>query len=229
MGRLVLGGNPPIEVSLRRSPRARRLSLRISRLDGRVTMTLPNPVPEREAMAFLRDRENWVRDHLSGLEGERFVAIGQVIPFGGTEYAITAHDKRRVEVADDRLMVPNDPDRVAARVQGFLKTHARDALATASDKYAAMLGRGYGRITLRDTRSRWGSCTSRGDLMYSWRLIMAPPHILDYVAAHEVAHLIEMNHSAAFWDVVHSLYPDFETARRWLRDHGGALHRIRFD
>ena len=229
MGRLVLGGNPPIEVSLRRSARARRLSLRISRLDGRVTMTLPNRVPEREAMAFLRDRENWVRDHLSGLEGERLAAFGQVIPFCGTDYEITPHSKRRVELDGNRFMVPDDPERVGARLQGFLKTHARDALVAASDKYAAQLGRRYGRITLRDTRSRWGSCTSRGDLMFSWRLIMAPPHILDYVAAHEVAHLIEMNHSSAFWDVVHGLYPDFETARIWLRDHGGALHRIRFD
>ena len=147
----------------------------------------------------------------------------------GQQVPIVGGAGRSVRFSDGQFVVPNDADRVGARLQGFLKTNARDALATASDLYAAKLGRGYGRITLRDTRSRWGSCTSRGDLMYSWRLIMAPPHILDYVAAHEVAHLVEMNHSASFWDVVHGLYPDFESARLWLRDHGGALHRIRFD
>ena len=229
MGRLVLGGNPPIEVSLRRNARARRLSLRISRLDGRVTMTLPNRVPEREAMAFLRDREEWLRDHLSDIVPETNVAIGGVIPYRGQQVPIVGGAGRSVRFADGQFFVPNDADRVGARLQGFLKTNARDALAAASDRYAAKLGRGYGRITLRDTRSRWGSCTSRGDLMYSWRLIMAPDFVLDYVAAHEVAHLVEMNHSPDFWAVVETLYPDWETARGWLRDHGGDLHRIRFD
>src|SRR5690606_4279045 len=110
----------------------------------------------------------------------------------------------------------------------FLKTVARDRLATASDRYAVALGRPYGRLTLRDTRSRWGSCSAAGDLMYSWRLVMAPAEVLDYVAAHEVAHLAEMNHSPAFWDVVARLCPDYRRHRTWLRANGGALHRVRF-
>ncbi len=100
------------------------------------------------------------------------------------------------------LIVPGREDTAAARVQAWLKTRARDRLAAASDHYAAQLGRPYTRLTLRDTRSRWGSCSAQGGLMYSWRLIMAPPDVLDYVAAHEVAHLAEMNHSPAFWAVV---------------------------
>lgn len=112
---------------------------------------------------------------------------------------------------------------------GFLKTQARARLVAASDMYAARLGQPYRRITLRDTRSRWGSCSSQGALMYSWRLILAPPRVLHYVAAHEVAHLSEMNHSPAFWAVVAQLFGPCDAERRWLRQEGAALHRIRFD
>ena len=94
--------------------------------------------------------------------------------------------------------------------------------------YAARLGKGYTRLTLRDTRSRWGSCTSDGGLMFSWRLIMAPPSVLDYVAAHEVAHLAQMNHSPAFWAEVTRIYGDFDPPRQWLRTHGADLHRYQF-
>ena len=98
----------------------------------------------------------------------------------------------------------------------------------ASDHYAAKIGRRVTRVTLRDTRSRWGSCTAEGALMYSWRLVMAPPEVLRYVAAHEVAHLVEMNHSHRFWAVVEGLYPDWQAQRAWLHRHGGALHSLRF-
>ena len=110
----------------------------------------------------------------------------------------------------------------------FLKHEARTALAPAVDHHAASLGVTPARLTLRDTRSRWGSCTARGDLMFSWRLIMAPPEVLDYVAAHEVAHLVEMNHSRAFWDTVARTCPGFEEPRRWLKQNAEALHRFRF-
>ena len=103
------------------------------------------------------------------------------------------------------------------------------ALAEAADRHSAALGRPHAGIVLRDTRSRWGSCTSEGNLMFSWRLIMAPPRILQYVAAHEVAHLAEMNHSPDFWAVVERLFPDYGVCRRWLRENGDHLHRVRFD
>ena len=98
-----------------------------------------------------------------------------------------------------------------------------------SDRYSAALGIPYARLTLRDTRSRWGSCTADGGLMYSWRLILTPPEVLDYVAAHEVAHLRHMDHSRAFWDTVEQLYGPWKAQRRWLRDHGSGLHRYRFE
>jgi predicted metal-dependent hydrolase len=229
MGHHLLAGNPPIEVSLRRSARARRLSLRISRLDGRVTLTLPKGVAEREGIQFLATREAWLRDHLGRIAAEERPAIGSMVPFLGKPLPVAAGAVRGPVLRDGALLVPDAPERAAARVLAFLKAEARDRLVAASDHHAAALGRPYRRLTLRDTRSRWGSCTSAGDLMYSWRLVMAPPEVLDYVAAHEVAHLAEMNHSAAFWSVVARLCPDHAASRLWLRVEGERLHRVRFD
>ncbi len=224
----VLPGTPPIEVTVRRSGRARRMSLRVSRLDGRVTLTLPQRVSLGEGMAFLRDREAWLRGHLGTVGAPHRPAPGGTIPFRGQGLVLTPAQVRSPVVDGAQLLVPPDPDRIEARLLAFLKLQARDRLSEASDRYAAMLGRRYRRLTLRDTRSRWGSCTAQGDLMYSWRLIMAPPEVLDYVAAHEVAHLVEMNHSPAFWAVVQGLFPGHEACRRWLRTEGESLHRLRF-
>ena len=214
MGRQMEIGNPPIAVDLRHSARAKRLSLRVSRLDGKVTLTLPQRSSEREAKVFVESREGWLRGHLASVAPAERPHIGGAV--------------RRAKFRDGALVVPDAPGQVAARVKGYLRVAARDALAEASDRYAAALDRGYTRLSLRDTRSRWGSCSSAGVLMYSWRLIMAPPDVLDYVAAHEVAHLVEINHSDAFWSVVGDLMPDYAVQRAWLRQHGDMLHRVQF-
>jgi len=223
----VLPGVPPVPVILRRSARARRISLRVSRLDGRVTLTLPHGVAETEAMAFAHSKQDWIRGLLENRPSDAQIDVGSVIPVEGRDRQVVCGTSRAVRLTDDEIAVP--AANAGRRVQSFLKELARDRLAGASDHYAAMLGRSYARITLRDTRSRWGSCSSSGGLMYSWRLIMAPPEILTYVAAHEVAHLAQMNHSPAFWATVAQLYGPYETSRGWLRTQGNSLHRYRFD
>ena len=228
MGQHVLAGNPPVALRLRTSARARRITLRISSLDGTVTLTRPRNIPEREALDFAREKEAWLRGHLARQDDGFDVGFGVTLPVEGRLLEVAPGAGRSVRIEAGRLIVPGTPDRCAARVAGFLKARARSRLAEASDRYADRLGRPYTKLTLRDTRSRWGSCTSQGGLMYSWRLIMAPPPVLDYVAAHEVAHLAEMNHSAAFWAVVRQLYGPWEAQRRWLQTEGAALHRIRF-
>lgn len=228
MGQHILPGNPPVALRLRRSSRARRISLRVSGLDGQVTLTLPPGVPEREGLDFARQKGAWLRSRLDRNPDRVQVESGVELPLEGQMLRITAGPGRRVAVTESRLLVPGPADTIPARVQAFLKTRARDRLAAASDLYAARLGRPYSRITLRDTRSRWGSCTARGGLMYSWRLIMSPPVVLDYVAAHEVAHLQEMNHSPAFWALVEQLMPGHAGPRKWLRENGAELHRYRF-
>ena len=125
--------------------------------------------------------------------------------------------------------MPGPPAQVPARLKGFLRAQARADITAAVRAHSARLGRPFARLSLRDTRSRWGSCSAEGNLMLSWRLVMAPPAVLDYVAAHEVAHLVELNHSPRFWALVERLCPDHATQRRWLAENGTALHRYRFD
>ena len=228
MGVHTLQGNPPIAVTLRHSARAKRLSLRVSRLDGRVTLTLPKRALAREGIAFLREKESWLRGHLEQLRPVAPVAVGNTVLFGGIAFPIVNGVGKRARIVNGQIEVAATAP-AAPQIRALLRHHARDALAQASDKYAQRLDRSYTRLTIRDTRSRWGSCSAQGALMYSWRLIMAPPEVLDYVAAHEVAHLVEMNHQPAFWAIVAQLCPDFEAHRGWLRKNGDQLHRVTFD
>jgi len=229
MGQHLIPGNPPVTLTLRRSARARRLSLRVSGLDGAVTLTVPRGVSEAEALGFARSREDWLRRTLTAQPGQVDVGPGVALPVEGQMRQIVPGTGRQVRLEPEKIHVPGSGETAAPRLRAWLRTRARDRLAAASDMHAARLGLGYSRLTLRDTRSRWGSCSARGGLSYSWRLILAPPEVLDYVAAHEVAHLAEMNHSPAFWAVVARLRPDYEAPRAWLRHEGAALHRYRFD
>lgn len=222
-----LSGTPPVPLTLRRSGRARRISLRISSLDGRVTLTLPSHLPDRDALAFAEEKADWIRHHLAQHPQTVEAGFGVLLPVDGQDRLVERAAGRRILLDAGRIAVPGEVP--GPPLQRYLKELARNRLAEASDFYAARLGRGYSRLTLRDTRSRWGSCTADGALMYSWRLILAPPAVLRYVAAHEVAHLQEMNHSSAFWDVVERLYGRYQDPRAWLRAHGASLHRYRFE
>jgi predicted metal-dependent hydrolase len=224
----LLPGSPPVEIVLKRSARARRFSLRVSRLDGRVTLSLPARAREAEAMAFARAQEGWIRETLADMPQRAGVGIGSVLPVEGRMLLLAPGAGRAVRVDGDSLLIPGDPAQAGARAGAFLRALARERLVAASDRYAALIGRKVARVTLRDTRSRWGSCAQDGALMYSWRLIMAPASVLDYVAAHEVAHMQEMNHSPAYWAVVDRLYPGWQVQRKWLHAEGQALHQYRF-
>ncbi len=228
MGQLVLDGDPPVDIRLKRHARARRLSLRVSRRDGAVSMTVPHGTRTAEALAFAREKESWIRDQLRRAHAPAVPAIGGELLFEGRALPIVAGSGRAARLENGAIAVPERPDLVPRRIAALLKTLARDRLAEASDRHARALGVSFGTLVLRDTRSRWGSCSSDGRLMYSWRLVMAPPQVLDYVAAHEVAHLREMNHSPAFWAQVAGIFPDYQAARAWLRRNGALLHAYRF-
>ncbi|NEX47486.1 M48 family metallopeptidase [Pseudotabrizicola algicola] len=219
-----LPGFPPVDITLRRSARSTRFSLRVSRLDGRVTLSMPLRARETEALRFAAEQEGWIRQTLAQMPGRQVVGLGDAIPVEGQLRRLVQGSGRSVRLEDDSLLVSGDPAQAGVRVGAFLKVMARDRLAAACDRHAARVGRPYARLTLRDTRSRWGSCAHDGALMFSWRLIMAPPSVLDYVAAHEVAHLVEMNHSPAFWAVVERLFPRWQVQRNWLHSEGQVLH-----
>ncbi|WP_341271332.1 SprT family zinc-dependent metalloprotease [Pseudaestuariivita atlantica] len=205
------------------------MTLRVSSLDGRVTLTVPRHVSDREALAFAETRAEWVRGHVERAPGETVVAEEAELPIDGTPHVVRRGDVAAATARDGVLYVPRRSRAVPRAVQAYLKATARDALSEACDRFAAKLGRPYAALSLRDTRSRWGSCTAEGRIMLSWRLIMAPRDVRDYVAAHEVAHLAEMNHSPAFWARVAEIYGPHDRQRAWLRHHGPALHRVRFD
>jgi hypothetical protein len=222
-------GLPGVEVALRRSAQARRFSLRVSARTGGVTLTLPARARESEALAFLTAQEDWLRGALAQVAPPASaLGFGAVLPVEGCPHLLTPGQGRAIRAEGGQLLVPGGAAALGPRLAAWLRALARDRLAPAVDRHAATLGRSVAAISLRDTRSRWGSCTVDGRLMFSWRLAMAPPEVLDYVAAHEVAHLVEMNHSDRFWALVDRLHPGWQARRAWLRAEGNALQAIRF-
>jgi len=219
---LEVPGHPGLRVAVVRSTRARRLSLRVGRRDGAVRLTLPKRVPLGEARAFVAQQADWIARNVAQVPPRMPVEMGAALPLLGRHVPIRPGPGRVARYTGDEIRVPNDSN-VAARVQTLLKTMARTHLVAEAQGYAAQIDRLPGKITLRDTRSRWGSCTSRGDLMFSWRLIMAPPEVLSYVAAHEVAHLVHMDHSPRFWAQVGALMPSYAQHRDWFKTHGAGL------
>jgi len=227
MSELLRIGSPPITVVLRRSAQARQLTLRVPFIGGDPVLTAPNRVAKRAIDGFLTEREEWLRAALDRKPQPVSITDGATIPVEGTLHTIQLAPRRGIHAEPGVLTAPRSNP--GGALSAWLRGLARDRLATATGHYAAQLGVPTGKLTLRDPRSRWGSCTSDGNLMFSWRLIMAPTEVLDYVAAHEVAHLIEMNHSADFWAIVDNLKPGWQAQRDWLRAQGADLHRYRFD
>ena len=225
MPETILPGDPPVTIESRVNPRARRITLRIGTADGRVTLTRPPGVPEAKALAFAREREAWLRGKLGDRPADIPVRTGIAVPVEGVPFPVAAA-RGRARIEDGRLMVP--AGRAAPAAAALLKALARERLTAAADRHAATLGLSWGPLALRDPKGRWGSCSAAGRLMFSWRLAMAPPGVLDYVAAHEVAHRVRMDHSPAFWAVVEGLRPDWRAARDWLHSEGPGLHRYRF-
>lgn len=211
-----------IAIAIRRSARARRMTLRVARAGGGVVLTLPLRASLKEAQAFAQSRAQWLRQARLGMAELRRVDHGTLLPVGGRKIEVTPYGGRLVRQQGDCLFIPESRP-AGVVVAAWLKQVARSQLAAACDRHAARLGLGYAALSLRDTRSRWGSCTHDRRLMFSWRLAMAPFEVLDYVAAHEVAHLRHMDHSQAFWDCCAALMPEHAAHRRWLKDHGHEL------
>ncbi|MGB0799594.1 MAG: M48 family metallopeptidase, partial [Planktomarina sp.] len=225
---ILLPGSPEIVVAVIRNARSRRLSLRLSRMRAQATLTMPPHCTMSEAERFVREKESWLRQHFAATPERVTVGFDTKILIEGRPVPICQGTGRRTHLTSDALLVPPGDDMIGARVKAFLKLRAKSALHTATQHYADALGQNFGRITLRDTTSRWGSCSSQRNINYSWRLIMAPKEVLNYVAAHEVAHLIEMNHSPAYWAQVARVYPNYQEPRDWLREQGERLHSFEF-
>ncbi|GGG17638.1 hypothetical protein GCM10010964_02300 [Caldovatus sediminis] len=204
------------------------MSLRIDARAGAVVVTLPPRAGRRAGMALLTAHAAWVMERLGALAPHIPFVPGAAVPLGGIPHVIRHAPELRggVMLADGEILVSGAPEFLPRRVGDFLRREARRRIGTLVAGHAAALRVKPKAIRLKDTRSRWGSCAPDATLAFSWRLVMAPDWVLDYVVAHEVAHLREMNHSPRFWAEVEKLTPHREAAVEWLRTHGPALLRV---
>lgn len=214
-----------LPITLRTSTTAHRLTLRLDSRTGGLMVVHPKRCSKRDALAFAREQGEWIKRHLAALPPAIPFVEGSVIPYLGQPLTITSQPtaRRGVWIEGELLCVSGFPEHLPRRVAAWLKAQAKREIEPRARALAEQVGKPVGRITLRDTRSRWGSCSAAGDLNFSWRLVFTPEVVLDYVIAHEIAHLVEMNHSPRFWAVVASLGHEPVAARHWLKKHGAQL------
>jgi predicted metal-dependent hydrolase len=216
-----------LEVSLRLNPRARRMIVKVNPATGEVVVTAPSRRGLAHALDFARGEKEWIANQLAKVPGPVVLVPGATVPFRGKPHEIRAAGRGPAPVwrEDGIIWVRGREAHASRRVLDFLKREARALFEARALDYAALLDARPSRITVRDTASRWGSCSSTRSLSFSWRLILAPDFVLDYVVAHEVAHLREMNHSARFWAHVRKIVPELDAPQDWLKLHGRELQR----
>lgn len=216
----------PLEVRV--SARARRITMQVDPATWRVRVVAPEHVSATQISGFISRHADWARVRLAALPPPLPLADGALVPYLGVQHRVrhVAGARRPVWREDGMLQVGGRLEHVARRLRDYLAAEAKRELTERAHAKAAQLGVRVAGVTVRDTRSRWGSCSTQGRLNFSWRLILAPEAVLDYVVAHEVAHLIEMNHSRRFWVLVARLCPDVAGPRAWLKANGPQLHRF---
>lgn len=226
-----LGDGRRVAVKLVVNPRARRISVRIDATRREAIATAPTKRHLKLAAEFAAQRGGWIARELARLPMNVTLLPGAEAPLRGMMHKLVFEPGRgaaRIEAGAPPLLIlpAPDPDLFEGRLLRFLKAQARADLEARVGAHCATLGVKPARLQVKELRSRWGSCSVDGALAFSWRVILAPAFVLDYLAAHECAHLIEMNHSRAFWALVKKCMPEFERGRAWLNTHGGALHAV---
>ena len=216
-----------VPVALLRNRQARRMILRIDPKTEGVKLTLPWHTSEAEGIGFVQSQTAWLRRRLAKIPERVPFEDGQIIPILGIDRIITHMPDARggVWLEDEKICVTGQIEHISRRVEDWLKKEAKRRLAELSTEKAQQLGVTIGRITVRDTTSRWGSCAHDGSLNYSWRLVLAPDFVFDFITAHEVAHVIERNHGPNFHSLVDTLTPHEKQAEAWLSAYGSSLHR----
>ncbi len=216
-----------ILLRFRRNAKAQRMVLRLSSKGDGLVMTLPKRVGLTEALRFAQTSRAWIEKSLARQPQAHALTDGSEILLRGRAHLVKFSGGRRglVAIENNVITIPGDPAHAERRLRDSLKKQALVELTAATKRYAALMNVSYSKITVRDQKSRWGSCAASGALSYSWRLILAPPDVLDYVAAHEVAHRREMNHGPKFWRLVLSHCPHSKSSTQWLKKHGRELHR----
>lgn len=221
-------------LTIRKHDRATRITLRIEPGGRALKMTVPHGVPSREINAFLDRHHGWLITKLSKFSVDAKLVDGSEILLRGVPHQIEHSGSLRgiteaLFLDGERILrVSGAPEHAGRRIATFLKKEAKADLERLVKLHAGSIRANVASITMKDTRSRWGSCSAEGNLSFSWRIVMAPPMVIDYLAAHEVAHLKEMNHGPRFWALCKKLCPHMEEAKAWLKRHGSQLHAIDF-
>ena len=214
-----------LPIVIRKHPSSRRITLRFQPLHHSLTLTLPRYVSIKQGLDFIEQKRKWIERQVDETLQQLPFENGAMVPVLGREYRIRHIGGRGlVAIAGDEIHVPGELEFLPRRVRDWLKQEARTRLGEYARQQAALLDKRIRSVSVRDTTSRWGSCSHNGSLSFSWRLILAPQNIFDYVVSHEVAHLIEFNHSARFWQIVARLHPDYQAAEYWLSRHGPGLY-----
>jgi predicted metal-dependent hydrolase len=224
-----------LQLKIVENDRARRLTLRIDSGGRALRITIPPGLARGEVDRFLRRQQDWLEERLAKVPKRPKVRPGIKIPIRGVPHMIVHEpDKRgtvtaRKEAGIPMLFVHGERCHLPRRIADFLKRQAKKDIEALVEKHTAAIGKRAKVVRFRDTTSRWGSCTSEGTLSFSWRIMMAPPPVIDYLVAHEVAHLKQMNHGPKFWKLCEELCPDTERCKAWLKRNGGALQAIMFE
>lgn len=224
---VVVAGRPA-SIRWRRSARATRVALKIDPQAGAIVITLPPRGSRRAGLALLRGHEEWVAARLAALPAPLKIMAGATIPVCGEPHLIVHDPSHRgsATIMDAKILVAGQPEFLARRVRDALNELAIEQFSRRATDKADQIAAVPRLIRVRETSSRWGSCTADGTLMFSWRLVMAPDFVQDYVIAHEVAHLHHMNHAAAFWSLTDRLTRHRLAASAWLIRQGPGLLRI---
>lgn len=223
---LWLGGRA-IPLIVKRSPRARRVTMTVDHTRHALRLVLPRRTSLREGLGFCRRHEDWVVEAFAALPARVPFAVDRELPLLGEAHRIAHRPEARRGVWCEAgcLLVSGRLEFLPRRVESFVRDLARREFESRARDKTRLLGRPARRVVLRESRTRWGSCSPDGDLSFCWRLVFAPPTVLDYVVAHEVAHLRHMNHGARFWALVAELTAEVAAPRRWLVENGANLWR----
>lgn len=214
------------DIKIVQSSSSRKLILRIDNKERIPVLSIPKYCSRKRAIDFVNENMDWIINTLGRLpqnkqfcDGEKFLLFGQEVTIKHQ-----AEARRGVWLEDNILYVSGAPEFLHRRVRDYIKKRAAEEFYKKSSELAGRIGCKLSGISIKDTKSRWGSCSSLNHINYSWRIALAPQYVIDYLMAHEVSHLLHQDHSESFWSCVAELYPNWKEGRDWLKKHSKNLY-----
>ena len=213
------------EIKIVKSATAKKLNLRIDERHRIPILTIPRFCSNRKALNFVEQHRDWIKNTLARLPQHQSFSNGSKISIAGQNYTILHNPSQHgIKLENNRLLIGGTPEFLHRRVCDFLKKYATTYLHNLSVSIAAKIGHHVHKVTVKETKSRWGSCSSKNNINYNWRIIMAPEFVINYLVSHEVSHLQHPNHSKEFWQCVENLCPNWQEGRHWLKIKGKDLY-----